>query len=250
MPITRRRKIALGLGAVAIAAAGLTAGRWAPPALRQVGWFAAEKVEVTGARLLAPHEVLATSGVKIGTNVWTDPAGWEAALRRHPVIAEAEVTRDLPATLRIRVVEKRPAALVQAGVLRPVTADGEVLPVDPARAAVDLPLLAARLKTGEARVSEERARRSLAEAGRLADLAPELMARVSELRPGARGETRLLLTSPAAEVVIPAGIGDPGLVRLRAALEDVARRMETDTTGVARALVDARFEDQIVVRME
>jgi cell division protein FtsQ len=242
----RKSRIVLAVGSV-LALAAAASPLWAPPVLVRIGWFAAKRVEVTGARLLAPHEVLAASGVRIGVNVWTDPAAWEAALRRHPVIAEAEVTRDLPATLRIRVVEKRPAAFVQAGVLRPVTADGEVLPVDPARAAVDLPLLAAKPTPDTAgRVREPKARAALAEAGRLAELDPALMARVSELRPGPRGETLLALSSPAADVVVARGIGEPGLVRLRAALDDVARRLPA---GGGRAKVDARFEDQVVVRL-
>lgn len=245
----RRRTRVLGL--LALGAAAAASPLWAPPLLRKVGFFAAARVEVAGARLLAPHEVLAASGVRIGDNVWTDPEGWEAALRRHPVIAEAEVTRRLPATLRIRVTEKRPAALVQAGVLRPVTAEGEVLPVDPARAAVDLPLLQARVgRGGAARIGDPAARGALAEAGRLADLDPALMARVSEVRPGEKGETLLRLADPAADVVVPAGIDEPRLARLRAALADVARRVgAADSAKPGRARIDARFEDQVVVRM-
>ncbi|HEX2206031.1 MAG TPA: FtsQ-type POTRA domain-containing protein [Longimicrobium sp.] len=245
----RRRTRNLGL--LAIVAIAAASPLWAPPVLRKASFFAADRVEVSGARLLAPHEVLAASGVRIGENVWTDPAAWEAALRRHPVVAEAEVTRRLPATLRIRVVEKRPAALVQAGVLRPVTADGEVLPVDPARAAVDLPLLQARLKRSEsARIGDPAARGALAEAGRLAELDPALMARVSEVRPGEKGETLLRLADPAADVVVPRGIDEPRLARLRAALADVARRMSAaDSAKPGRARIDARFDDQVVVRM-
>jgi cell division protein FtsQ len=241
---TRPRRLALAALALAAAASPL----WAPPLLREVGWFAARRVEVSGTRLLAPHEVLAASGVRVGANVWTDPAAWEAALLRHPVVAEARVTRRLPHTLRIRVVEKTPAAFVQAGTLRPATADGEVLPVDPARTAVDLPLLAARVKADGRRIADEGARAALAEAARLAALDPALMARVSELRPLARGDLRFTLGT--ADVLLRPGIGEPGLVRLRAALDDVERRASSDTLKVGRTLIDARFEDQVVVRHE
>ncbi|HEX8692480.1 MAG TPA: FtsQ-type POTRA domain-containing protein [Longimicrobium sp.] len=243
----RMRPRRLALAALALAAA--SSPFWAPPLLRKVGWFAARRVEVSGTRLLAPHEVLAASGVQVGANVWTDPAAWEAALRRHPVIAGAKVTRRLPHTLRIRVVEKTPAAFVQAGTLRPATADGEVLPVDPARSAVDLPLLAARVKAdGRRRIADEGARAALAEAARLAALDPALMARVSELRPLPRGDLRFTLGK--ADVLLRPGIGEPGLVRLRAALDDVERRARSDTLQVGRTVIDARFEDQVVVRHE
>jgi len=242
-------------GVIALAAAGAigvlaSSPLWAPPALRQVGWFGARRVEVSGTRLLAPHEVLAASGVRVGSNVWTDAGGWEAALEKHPVIEGATVTRRLPHTLRIRVTEKTPAALVEAGTLRPATADGEVLPVDPARAAVDLPLVAARFKMGDdrKRISDPGARVALAEAARLGALDPALMARVSELRPAGRGEVRLVMDG--ADVLLRAGAGEPALVRLRAALDDVARRAATDTIRAGRVVVDARFDDQVVVRRE
>lgn len=72
-----------------------------------------------------------------------------------------------------------------------------------------------------------------------------LMARVSELRAGADGSTRLVLAHPRAEVLIAAGAVEPRLTQLRAALADVARRMPE--TG--RAQVDARFADMVVVRL-
>jgi cell division protein FtsQ len=237
----RRARLAL-LGLVA-AAAG-SSPYWALPALRRVPLFDADRVEVAGSRLLAPHEIVAASGIRIGASVWTDPAAWEAALRRHPVIAEAKVERRFPSTLRIRITEKRPAAFVAAGTLRPATAEGEILPVDPARVPVDLPLAGTAPDTAT-RVRDRATLRLLAEAGRLADADPVLMARVSELRTGADGSTRLVLAHPRAEVLLPAGAMAPRLTQLRAALADVARRMPE--TG--RAQVDARFADMVVVRL-
>jgi cell division protein FtsQ len=205
-------------------------------------------VEVAGARLLAPHEVLAAGGIALGGSVWDDPSAWEARLRAHPVVAEAEVTRRLPRTLHVRVVEKRPAALAEVGALQPVTAAGEVLPVDPARVAVDLPLLRARVTAGpDRRLREGGARAALAQAGRLAELDPALAALVSEVRPERGGGVRLTLSRPAAEVLLPAEAPDAGRLRLlRAALDDVRRRQDA---GAGPARVDLRFDDQVVVRL-
>ena len=230
----------LGLTAAAAASSPL----WGPPVLRQVPLFDADRVEVAGTRLLAPHEVVAASGIRIGQSVWTDPAAWEAALRRHPVIARAEVERRLPATLRIRIVEKRPTAFVAAGTLRPATAAGEILPVNPARVSVDLPIAGSAPDTAT-RVRDRATLRLLAEAGRLAEADPVLMARVSELRAEKGGAMRLVLAHPRAEVLLPAGAAEPRLTQLRAALADVARRLPQD----GRAQVDARFADQVVVRL-
>jgi cell division protein FtsQ len=238
-----KRRARLALLGVLAAAAG-SSPFWAPPAFRHVPLFDADRVEVAGSRLLAPHEVVAASGIRIGVSVWTDPAAWEAALRRHPVIAEAKVERRFPSTLRIRITEKRPAAFVAAGTLRPATAEGEILPVDPARVPVDLPLAGSAPDTAT-RVRDRATLRLLAEAGRLADADPVLMARVSELRIGADGSTRLVLAHPRAEVLLSAGATGPRLTQLRAALADVARRMPE----AGRAQVDARFADMVVVRL-
>lgn len=243
----RRTAVLLGLTTLV---GGLSAAwpHWGPPLGQRIDWFAAERVEVAGARLLPPHEVLQASGVRVGTNVWTDPTPFVAALRRHPAVSDAEVVRVWPRSLRIRVVEKRPAALVQAGVLSPATADGEVLAVDAARAGLDLPLFTARVKVdGRHRISDADARAALAETARLAELEPALMARVSEVRPLSRTETRFVLARPAADVLVRDGIGPAALVRLRAALDDVAARAAADTTA-GRMEIDARFDDQIVVR--
>jgi len=234
---------------LALLAGAASSPFWGPRAGRRIAWFAAERVEVTGARLLAPHEVLRASGVSVGTNVWIDPAPYVAALRRDPAVADAEITRVLPRTLRIRVTEKAPAALVQAGTLRPATADGEVLAVDPARVGVDLPLFTGRVRLDRrGRVADAETRAALAEAGRLGALEPGLMAAVSEVRPLGGDGLRLVLSSPAADVLVRDGIGPDAVARLRAALDDVARRAAADTLPQPRLEIDARYDDQVVVR--
>lgn len=240
--MTLRRPVRLAMVAAAAAAAG-SAPFWGPPALRHVPLFAADRVEVAGARLMAPHEVVVASGVSIGANVWTDPAAWEAALRRHPLVAQARIERRLPSTLRIVVEEKRPVAFL-AGTLRPVTAAGEILPVDPARVPVDLPIAAAAPDTAT-RVRDRRSLALLAEAARLESADPVLMARVSELRAERDGSTGLTLAVPRADVLLARGAAEPRLTQLRAALADVDRRLDDG----ARARVDARFADQVVVRL-
>lgn len=240
-----RPRRALLLATAVLAGAGAATFRaWGPPVLREVRWFDATRVEVVGARLMAPYEVVAASGVRIGASVWTEPGAWEDALRRHPVVADARVERRLPGTLRIVVTEKRPAALVAAGALRPATAAGELLPVDPSRVPVDLPLAGTAPDTAR-RVTDAATLRLLAEAARLAEADPVLMAGVSELAAGPGGSVRLVLAAPRAEVLLAAGAAEPGLTQLRAALDDVGRRLPPG--GLAR--VDARYRDQVVVRL-
>jgi cell division protein FtsQ len=234
------------LAIAALAATGLASPFWGPLLLRRIGWFEVRRVEVSGTRLLAPHVVLAASGIRQGSNVWDDPAAWEGALRGHPAVAEARVTRRFPATLRVRVLEKRPVAFVEHGALRPATASGELLPIDPARSAVDLPIV----RGAWSDAAEQRAVRGLlGEMGRLTELDPGLLSEVSEVRAGAEGPGVLVLSHRLAEIVLPAGQDSGRLAQLRAVLGELQRRLPDSGGNGPAARVDLRFRDQIVVRL-
>lgn len=234
-PVRRIRRLALGAALPVVLAAPL----WGPRLLERTPWFRVERVEVAGARMVAPHDVLAASGIRRGESVWRRPEPWVAALRRHPGVEDARVVRRLPSTLRIEVREKRPVGLVEAGALHPVTARGEVLPVDPARVAVDLPLL---------RGADARVRPLAAEVGRLAQLDPGLLARVSEVEWSGRDALLLSVSAPDARVLLPVGAGSDRLRRLRAALDDVERRAPSAPVEDGPVRIDLRFRDQVVVR--
>ncbi|MGH2528317.1 MAG: cell division protein FtsQ/DivIB [Actinomycetota bacterium] len=86
-------------------------------------------LELTGASHLAPGDVVRLSGISGTTNVlWFDRSGIERRLEANPWIGRAIVSRALPWTIRIAVVERRPVAVVREGegpVL--VAGDGTVL---------------------------------------------------------------------------------------------------------------------------
>ncbi|CAN5723037.1 hypothetical protein BH23GEM3_BH23GEM3_16430 [soil metagenome] len=225
---------------------------WGPPVLRNLDVFRVERVEVSGTHLLAPHEVVASSGIRLGQSVWEDPRAWEEALGAHPAVEAASVERALPGTLRVRITERRPVALVEAGTLRPATADGEVLPVDPSRAPVDLPLLrVAGLAASDGRIEDPDARHLLSEMGRIAQLDPSLLPRVSEVRRTPTGELLLLLSQPVIELLLPPAADSERLRQLRAVLDDLERRAprHIDGRSTSRVRIDLRFADQVVLRL-
>jgi cell division protein FtsQ len=230
---------------IVVAAGALAAPVWGEIALRGVSWFGVERVEISGTRYLAPHEVLTSSGIHTGQNLWDDPAGWEAALREHPVIADARITRRLPRTLRVRIEEKRPVAFLEAGTLQPVSSSGELLPIDPTRAPVDLPIIQAP-KTP----TDSTTLRMLAETDRLSRLDPALFAEVSEIRSRDAAGT-LVLRHRIAEIILPHGVEAMQLTQLRSVLLDLERRLEGSGSTPSKDLprVDLRYGDQIVVRL-
>jgi cell division protein FtsQ len=228
-----------------VTAAVLAAPLWGPPLLRRIAWFGVERVEIAGTRLIPAHEVLAASGIRLGESVWSDAGPWRDALLAHPGIEGATITRRLPATLRVRVQEKRPVAYVLDRSLRPATREGELFPLDPSAAPLDLPLVhGAWPDTAESGVT----RTLLREVGRLAELDPGLVSDVSEVRAGDAAATTLLLTHRLGEIVLTGGISTERLAELRAVLADLERRDAAAGAG-QRPRVDARFEAQIVVRL-
>jgi cell division protein FtsQ len=224
---------------------GLASPIWAPPALRNVDWFSIRSVEVSGARLLEPHEVLSAADVHQGDNLWMDLGPIASAIRRHPTVESVTVSRRPPHTLRIRVEEKRPIAYVEVGSLAPITARGEILPVDPTRARLDLPLIRGAWEELDPAVRATVL--GVTEAVRRGD--PELLSQISEIRGASGDPVAVHLIHAAAEIVLPGSIDGRRLSQLRAVLLDLERRFPpADPTGAAPR-VDVRFDEQIVVRL-
>jgi cell division protein FtsQ len=239
-------RLVRGLG-VAVA---LAVPWWGPPALARLELFAIERVEVSGMHFLAPHEVLIAAGIPTGASVWSDHRPWIDALRQHPGVADASIERSLPRRVRIRVQERQPVALVEAGALRAATALGDLLPVDPARATMDLPVIRGKAEPAEQRVQDPAVLAMLAEVGRLASLDPFLMARVSELSRADAGYMVLSMSAPRAQILLPEGADLERLQQLRAVLEHLDLRSDGGDVRAARPTrVDLRFADQVVVRL-
>jgi cell division protein FtsQ len=254
-----RAVVRLALGAMVLGAAA-SAPRWGPRALARLAYFRVRRVEVEGARLAPPAELVARMRADTAASVWDDPGPLAARVRAHPLVADARVERRLPGVLVLRVTEKRPVAMAPgaAGVTFYDTA-GAALPVGAAAAALlDLPLVAA---------PDGALLRAL---GALRAGAPGLFARVSEARaaraPGAGAGELVFALAPApgaAAAAEPVSIAaGPAAGPARALVVrtgpdvDAARfgelvPVERDLArrGVRPAELDLRFRDQVVARL-
>jgi cell division protein FtsQ len=104
-------------------------------------WFAARRIDVSGQSHLTRADVLRLAGVRLGANVfWLHGGDLERRLERSPWVADADVAKSLPSTIRITVHERAPVARVRDGDrFLVVAADGTVL--GRARWRKDMPLL-------------------------------------------------------------------------------------------------------------
>ena len=133
------------------AAAALAAALWlgTPAVLRRLALFHVRQVELVGVQHLAPDAVIAALRLPAQASVFEDTRRLADRVEGLPGVAAARVARRFPAALTVIVREVEPVAFVPgfrgtgggAG-LAVVDARGRVLPFDPSRTELDLPLAA------------------------------------------------------------------------------------------------------------
>jgi cell division protein FtsQ len=137
MTLSRRWRLALALaGAAAAGVAGLLL-------LREIPFFRIRRIEVTGVRYLEPARVVAALGLERRQNLF-DPLDHALdGVRALEGVEAARLDRRVPATLRVTVVERPPAALVSTrDGMAALDCAGRRLPYDPARSGLTLPIVA------------------------------------------------------------------------------------------------------------
>lgn len=79
-------------------------------------YFAISEVTFVGNKYFIPDELLLMTGIKSGTNLFqVDSQKVIAALRKHPRIKDASVTKLYPSKLRITIWEREPVAVLPLG---------------------------------------------------------------------------------------------------------------------------------------
>ncbi len=225
---------AIGWRGAALAAAALAlalAPAWGPQVLGQLAFFRIRRVEVEGLHFLSPSDVLSRLQVDTSMSVWTDLAPLERRVARHPQVRDVTIERKLPGTLTVRVHENLPIALIPTREgYRPVDVGGRLLPIDPSRVRIDLPLLPR---------SDVAALQLLADVrGRL----PALFGRISDVH--RLGHDELVLQLDSLVVRADADLSAGRLADIIPVEGDLARRHR-------RVLeLDLRFRDQVIARVQ
>lgn len=126
----------------AVTAGAVATGRLLERHARSSAAFATRQIELSGLSRLSREQALAAAGLALGRNVFeVSPEQARAGLQAHPWVAEAEVSRRLPGSYRIRVREQKPAALLMLEALYLVSEEGSVFkPLEPGDP-IDLPVI-------------------------------------------------------------------------------------------------------------
>lgn len=202
-----------------------------PLVLSHLDYFRVRRVELVGARFIAPSSVTDLMAVDTTYSVWDRLGPIEDRVREHPQVREVRISRRLPGTLVVRVEENMPVALVSlADGLHPYDRDARPLPIDPSKTPVDLPVIAKR-DTFALRLLDDL---------RVSD--PAVFARVSEIRWDEHGGMRVLLSGMVVRA--PADCSAARFLEIIPVEQDLARR------GYKAAELDLRYRDQIVARIE
>lgn len=242
-----RRRIGLflmmtGGMAVVLAAPGVRS------VLSDLEIFRLTGVSVQGTVHLDPGDVISAAGLAADASLFDDLSPIEARIRSHPMILEAKVRRRPPSSVVLEVRERVPVGLLPTPALTPVDGEGRVLPIKPAGAAIDLPLVQPRtdpIPDGED-LNSAQVRSLAAELAGLERIDTDVSASVSEIALDAWGAVVLYLSDPRIAIrywpPLDEAALDAGLTVLRDALGRNPGRIPVS--------VDLRFEDQAVVRYE
>ena len=202
---------------------------WGPMVLSRLAFFHVRRVEFEGVRYGRVAEFVALLRVDTLQSVWQPLPPLAARIRQHPLLADAVVARKLPGTLVIQVTERDPVALTPIdGRLEPVDGTQQVLPIDPVRAPLDVPIV----------VTPDSA--LLRFLSGLRQSAPALYARVITAEPVGREEFRLVLDSVRVRTR-----ADVTVARFRDILP-----VEADLVRLRQSVaeLDLRFRDQVIAR--
>ena len=218
-------------------------------AARQMAFFRVRSVEVRGLRYLQPQEVLSRLKVDTLMSLWDDLEPLRERVRHHPQVNGVTITRRLPGTLVVTVEENQPVALIQGATgFLPYDSLGHVLPIDPARTNLDLPIVA----TSDPVL--------LKLVGAIRYAVPRVFSRIEEVRRTGRDEILLTLSrndAPRARAVgdtasnggtmkvrIPLGLSVERLADIFPVENDLARRQ------VHVGELDLRYRDQVIARLQ
>lgn len=227
-PTRRYPRLRVGLQVAAVLLTLVLLWLAAPKALHRLEFFRIRRVEIAGLQYLPQAKVIAALGLDSEASVFDDLHAPRRRLTALPGVDSAAVSRRLPGTLQIVLIEAVPVALTpRNGGMVLLDSSGKVLPFDPAASAPDLPV-AASADEGVARVL-----------ARVREYAPALFGRV---RTAWRVRDDVLLDVDGRRLWFGPAVTAEDIRAVMAVAGDLARQ------GRSYQELDGRYAGQVIVR--
>lgn len=206
-------------------------------------YFAVRQIEVHGGEKVGGHEIVAMAGLRRGMNIWSvDAVAIEKKIAKHPWVRRVLVRRDFPRRVVIDVEERRPKAIVGAGKLYYIDADGVVFKEVDAGENIKFPMLTG-IRAEALMQGDLAARTRIRVAVRLIDLMAQRSHTLSEIH--FEAPDRLVVYPTQFPVAWRLGWGD-----WEAKLARLDRLLELWKGNEERlASLDMSFRDQVVARV-
>lgn len=206
-------------------------------------YFAVRQIEVHGSEKVGGDEIVAIAGLRRGMNVWdVDAVAIEKKIAKHPWVRRVLVRRDFPRRVVIEVEERTPKAIVGAGKLYYVDADGVVFKEVDSGEYIKYPMITGIYAETLLR-GDPAARNRIRDAIRLTDLMAQHSHTLSEIH--FEAPDRLVVYPTKFPVAWRLGWGDweEKIARLDRLLELWKGNEER------LASLDMSFRDQVVARV-
>lgn len=105
-------------------------------------YLSVDEIIIEGNSRITEEEILRVAGISGGMNILTVNSGYaKEGLLAHPYIEEVKISRKLPGTVRIEIIEREPYALVLFDELRVMDKKGIVFKEYEAMDSLDLPVI-------------------------------------------------------------------------------------------------------------
>ena len=224
----RYPRLILGLQITAVLVTTALVWIGAPRVLDRLDFFRIRRVEIAGLQYLAATKVIAALELEQEASVFDDLRAAAQRLNALPGVASAVVSRRLPGTIEIVLVEAIPVALApRNGGMALLDSSGKVLPFDPAATAPDLPVAA----TADPRVARVLAR--------VQEHEPVLFARI---RSAWRVRDDVLLDVDGHRLWFSPAVTAEDIRAVMAVAQDLARQRRQYRE------LDGRYAGQVIVR--
>ena len=240
--------------ALRVAATGFTAGlvvigaALTAQVLLDSGYFNVRAVHVENAVRVTAEEIVELSDIRAGTSIFDLDLGMIGRkIEENPWIARADVVRQFPGEVVIRLTEREPRAIINLGYLYYVDAGGTIFKVLGGGDSLDYPVLSG-VDRGRLLDDPEAAQQRVEGAMRLvAELASRevfTLGEVSEIHWDA-DEGYVLFT---AEGAIPIRLGEEGFRRKLDNLEQIYGRLRQRLPALKG--IDLNITDRVIVRVD